>query len=151
MGELAAAALATAARDYRTLCDSTSLSAYAVQRLMPAPTVIVFSAGPAWVSGSGSRQQAHWEGHAAFIDDLTERGLLVAGGPFADESGAMNILSGSLERDDVERLYATDPFLVNGIFVLERVAPWLVFVDRWASTAALKTAAGPAGGSACAH
>src|SRR5438128_7464093 len=82
MGELAAAALATAARDYRTLCDSTSLSAYAFQRLMPARTVIVFSAGPAWVSGSGSRQQAHWEGHAAFIDDLTERGLLVAGGPF---------------------------------------------------------------------
>jgi hypothetical protein len=53
----------------------------------------------------------------------------------ADESGAMNILSGSLERDDVERLYATDPFLVHGIFVLERVAPWLVFVDRWCASA----------------
>jgi uncharacterized protein len=103
---------------------------------MPARTVILFSAGPAWVSGRGSRQQPHWEGHAAFIDDLTERGLLIAGGPFADESGAMNILSGSLGRDDVERLYATDPFLVNGIFVLERVALWLVFVDRWASAAA---------------
>ena len=102
---------------------------------MSARTVVLFSAGPAWVNGRGSRQQAHWEGHAAFIDDLTERGLLVAGGPFADESGAMNILSGSLERDDVERLYATDPFLVHGIFVLERVAPWLVFVDRWCASA----------------
>ena len=44
-------------------------------------------------------------------------------------------LNGSLERDDVERLYATDPFLVHGIFVLERVAPWLVFVDRWCASA----------------
>jgi uncharacterized protein YciI len=99
-------------------------------------TVVLFSAGPAWVSGRGSRQQAHWEGHAAFIDDLTERGLLVAGGPFDDESGAMNILAGPLAQADVERLYATDPFLVHGIFALERVAPWQVFVDRWASESA---------------
>ena len=32
-----------------------------------------------------------------------------------------------------ESLYADDPFLVHGLFVLERVVPWQVFVDRWAS------------------
>jgi uncharacterized protein YciI len=100
---------------------------------MPTRTVVVFSAGPAWVPGRGSRAQAYWDGHAAFIDNLTERGLLVAGGPFGDESGAMNILAGPLERADVERLYATDPFVVNGIFVLERIVPWIVFVDNWRS------------------
>jgi uncharacterized protein YciI len=99
-------------------------------------TVVLFSAGPAWVSGRGSRQQAHWDGHAAFIDDLTERGLLVAGGPFEDESGAMNILAGPLSQADVERLYATDPFLVHRIFALERVVSWQVFVDRWQSASA---------------
>ena len=110
-----------------------SPSAYPVRLAMPTRTVVLFSVGPAWVRGRGSRQQAYWDGHAAFIDDLTERGLLVAGGPFEDESGAMNILAGSPERADVEQLYATDPFVVHGIFVLERIAPWLVFVDRWAS------------------
>jgi uncharacterized protein len=98
---------------------------------MPTRTVVLFSAGPAWVSGRGSRQQAYWDGHAAFIDDLTERGLLLAGGPFGDESGGMNILASPMARADVERLYATDPFLMHGIFRLERVVPWLVFVDRW--------------------
>jgi uncharacterized protein YciI len=99
----------------------------------PTLTVVLFSTGPAWATGRGSREQAYWDGHAAFIDDLTERGLLLAGGPFGDESGAMNILAGSLERADIEQLYAPDPFLVHGIFHLERVAPWLVFVDRWRS------------------
>ncbi|HLZ32063.1 MAG TPA: hypothetical protein VKV73_32480 [Chloroflexota bacterium] len=106
-------------------------SAYAGQLVAPTRTVVLFSAGPAWIRGRGSRQQPHWHGHAAFIDNLTARGLLVAGGPFADESGAMNILAGPLERTEVEQLYATDPFLMHAIFRLERVAPWLVFVDRW--------------------
>ena len=96
--------------------------------------MVLFSAGPAWVSGRGSRQQPYWDGHAGFIDDLTERGLLLAGGPFGDESGAINILADAFERVEVERLYAPDPFLVHGIFRLERIVPWLVFVDRWMST-----------------
>jgi uncharacterized protein YciI len=100
---------------------------------MQQRTVVLFSAGPAWVTGRGSRQQPHWADHAAFIDDLTERGLLIAGGPFPDESGAMNILSRPPAEFDVAQLYATDPFIVNGIFVLERIVPWLVFVDNWAA------------------
>jgi uncharacterized protein YciI len=101
------------------------------QDVMRTHTLVLFSAGPAWVTGRGSRGQQHWDDHAAFIDDLTERGLLVAGGPFGDESGALNILSKPLEQIDVERLYALDPFVLHGIFVLERAIPWLVFVDNW--------------------
>ena len=97
-------------------------------------TIVLFSAGPGWVRGRGSRQQPHWDGHAAFIDDLTERGLLVAGGPFGDESGALNVLVGSPETLDVVSLYAQDPFILHGVFVVERVVPWLVFVDNWVRT-----------------
>jgi uncharacterized protein YciI len=100
---------------------------------MQTRTLVIFGAGPAWVKGRGARQQAYWDEHAAFIDDLTERGLLVAGGPFGDESGALNILAGAVETLDVVNLYAEDPFVVNGIFVLERVVQWLVFVDNWAA------------------
>jgi uncharacterized protein YciI len=98
---------------------------------MQTRTVVLFAAGPAWVKGRGSRQQAHWDDHAAFIDGLTEDGLLVAGGPFADESGGLNILSGSPDELRVERLYAVDPFIVHGIFVLDRILEWQVFVDNW--------------------
>src|SRR5258708_3051810 len=98
---------------------------------MQARTLVLFGAGPAWVKGRGSRQQLYWDEHAAFIDGLTERGLLVAGGPFADESGALNILAGRPDELGVATLYAADPFIVHGIFVLERVVEWVVFVDNW--------------------
>jgi len=100
---------------------------------MQALTMVLFAARPACVKGRSSRRQPYWDGHAAFIDGLTERGLLVVGGPFPDESGALNILSRPPHELEVESLYADDPFIVHGIFVLDRVAPWLVFVDNWAS------------------
>jgi uncharacterized protein YciI len=99
---------------------------------MPHRTLVLFSTGPAWAAGRDSRQQAHWLAHAAFIDGLTERGLLVAGGPFGDQSGALNILACSPDKLDVRALYASDPFVVHGMFVLERIVPWVVFVDNWA-------------------
>src|ERR1700681_1846746 len=107
---------------------------------MQARTVVLFSTGAAWVTGRGSRQQPYWAAHAAFIDGLTDRGLLLAGGPFADESGAMNILACSPDELDIPRIYAEDPFVVHGIFVVERVFPWLVFVDNWLSTTGDPTA-----------
>ena len=100
---------------------------------MRTHTLVLFATGSGWVPGRGSRGQQHWDAHAAFIDDLTERGLLVAGGPFGDESGALNILAQPLDRIEVEQLYTPDPFVRHGIFVLERAVPWLVFVDNWAA------------------
>ena len=41
-----------------------------------------------------------------------------------------DILAGSPAELDVSSLYAVDPFVVHGIFVLERVLPWVVFVDN---------------------
>ena|SRR5438270_13904232 len=102
---------------------------------MRTHTLVLFATGSAWLRGRGSRGQQHWDGHAAFIDGLTERGLLVAGGPFGDESGAINILAQPLTHHEVEQLYAADPFVVHGIFVIDRVVTWHVFVDNWASGA----------------
>ncbi len=48
----------------------------------------------------------------------------------------MNILACSPEELDITSLYAEDPFVVHGIFVLQRVVPWLVFVDNWLSASA---------------
>ena len=41
-------------------------------------------AGAEWVPGKGAREQPLWDEHAAFMDDLFERGLIALGGPFLD-------------------------------------------------------------------
>ena len=90
--------------------------------------IIRFKAGPTWRSGS-VREQPGWDEHADFVDALVERGIFVMGGPFADNSGSLTIWEG-VDEVEARAIVADDPFLHNGVFVLEDVRAWDVFVDE---------------------
>ena len=47
----------------------------------------VSSAGPARDMSRGTREQPHWDDHAAFVDRLVAEGRAVLGGPLVDEGG----------------------------------------------------------------
>ena len=70
-----------------------------------------------------------WDEHAAFIDDLIERGVFVMGGPFADNSGSFSILE-NVSEADARELVLQDPLVANGVFELDDVRAWNVFVDE---------------------
>ncbi|MDQ3821957.1 MAG: YciI family protein [Actinomycetota bacterium] len=95
--------------------------------------VVRFRAGPAWTSGP-PEEQADWDAHAAFVDDLVDRGTFVMGGPFSDHSGSMVLLEG-VTGDEARALLEADPFMRNGVFVLESVQGWTVYVDELSSRA----------------
>jgi len=88
---------------------------------------VTFRAGPTWTGGN-VREQPGWDAHASFVDGLVERGTMVMGGPFSDDSGSLILLEG-LDAPEAERLLADDPFIRNGVFVLEAIRTWDVFVD----------------------
>ena len=90
--------------------------------------VVRFRAGPSWTSGP-PEEQLGWDEHAAFVDELVERGTMVMGGPFADESGSLIVLE-NVGEDEARELVARDPFIANGVFVLEDVRAWNVYVDE---------------------
>jgi uncharacterized protein YciI len=93
------------------------------------PRVIVrFRAGPAWTEGT-PEEQPGWDEHAAFIDRLVERGTMIMGGPYSDNSGSMSLWEG-MNADEARRVVVEpDPFVRNGVFVLEEVVDWTVYVD----------------------
>ena len=95
---------------------------------VPKRVVVVWRAGPTWTSG-GVREQPGWDAHAEFIDAQIEIGTFVMGGPFADNSGSMSLLEG-VSVDEARRIIADDPFVANGVFVLDNVREWDVFVDE---------------------
>lgn len=84
--------------------------------------------GPQWVAGSGPREQPLWDEHAAFIDGLADRGVLLLGGPYEDSSGSMLLFA--LPADDVRELLRGDPWVPAGVLAEPDVRPWLVWVDR---------------------
>ena len=90
--------------------------------------IVRVKAGPTWKSG-GVREQPGWDEHAEFIDALIEKGTFVMGGPFADDSGSLSLLEG-VSVDEAKRIIADDPFVENGVFVLDDVREWDVFVDE---------------------
>jgi uncharacterized protein YciI len=90
--------------------------------------IVRFRAGPTWSSGS-VREQPDWDAHAEFVDALVERGTFVMGGPFSDNSGSMSLLEG-VDADEARRILEDDPFMKNGVFVLEEIREWDVFVDE---------------------
>ena len=90
--------------------------------------MVWFRAGPTWTSGS-VREQPDWDAHAEFVDALIERGTFVMGGPFSDNSGSMSLLEG-IDAAEARRILEDDPFMKNGVFVLEEIREWNVFVDE---------------------
>ena len=84
--------------------------------------------GPRWTSGRVDEQPG-WDEHAAYIDDLIERGIFVMGGPLADNSGSLSLLE-NVDEAAARELVAADPFVGNGVFVLDDVVEWNVFVDE---------------------
>ena len=98
-----------------------------------ARVVVRWKAGPTWTSGAVD-EQPDWDEHAAYVDDLVERGIFVMGGPLADQSGSLSLFENVTEQEARE-LIAEDPFVVNGVFELEEVRAWNVFVDELAQQA----------------
>ena len=99
-----------------------------VARTRIVRVVVRFRAGPTWTSGP-PEDQPGWDDHAAFVDDLVARGTMLMGGPLADYSGSLSILE-NVGEDEAREFVARDPFVVNGVFVLEDVRAWNVYVDE---------------------
>ena len=97
-------------------------------RIRNVRVVVRWRAGPAWTSGP-PEEQPGWDEHAEFIDELIERGTFVMGGPYADYSGSHSILEG-IEEEDARELVLRDPFVASGVFVLEDVRAWNIYVDE---------------------
>jgi uncharacterized protein YciI len=98
-------------------------------RIRARRVLVVFNAGPAWTSGP-PEQQADWDAHSDFIDDLIERGHFVMGGPIADNSGSITVLENVAGADEARALLDADPFLANGVFEWSDVREWNVYVDE---------------------
>ena len=75
---------------------------------------LIMKPGPNWNPEKGVREQADWDEHARFVDDLFDRGLVKLAGPFVPEgTGALVILNVETT-EEARALYANDPWAPRG-------------------------------------
>ena len=73
------------------------------------------------------REQALWDEHARFMDDLVETGFVVLGGPL--EGGRRVLLIVSAQNEAALRArFADDPWIQNETLTISHVEPWTVLL-----------------------
>jgi uncharacterized protein YciI len=89
--------------------------------------VVVLRSGPQWRRGRALEEQSGWEAHAAFMDELVERGFIVLGGPLGDEHRVVHAVEAESEQA-VRDTLARDPWSDTHL-VVDAVEPWTVRLD----------------------
>ena len=84
--------------------------------------------GTGWDPSEESRGQRLWPEHAAFMDDLFDRGLIELAGPLADGTGALVVVR-SESVPQVRSWFDADPWTVHDILSVREVREWTIFLD----------------------
>jgi uncharacterized protein len=84
--------------------------------------------GPTWDHARGRREQAGWDDHATFMDELAEEGFAVLGGPIGEGDGENVLLIVDADGEDAIRArLAEDPWF-NTVLRIESIRPWSVWL-----------------------
>ena len=84
--------------------------------------VVLTRSGPEYDSARPLEKQSDWPAHAAFMDGLVDAGVIVLGGPLADEHRVAHVFEAESE-DAIRATLARDPWSESHL----RVGT----IDRW--------------------
>ncbi len=98
---------------------------------MPSLFVVEQAKGPSYDHARGRREQAGWDEHATFMDGLTERGIIVIGGPVGDvDEGERTLLVVCAEDEAAVRAaFEPDPWYET-VLHLARLEPWTLWLGE---------------------
>lgn len=84
--------------------------------------------GSNWDRTRLRRDQAGWDAHAAFMDELVGEGFIVLGGPVGEGDGHSALLVVEAESEaDVRARLADDPWQED-MLATESIEPWTIFL-----------------------
>jgi uncharacterized protein YciI len=84
--------------------------------------------GPAWDHSRGRREQAGWDEHAAFMDALTDEGVVILGGPIGEGDGENTLAVVDVDSEATIRGRLADDPWGEDMLTIVRVEPWSVWL-----------------------
>lgn len=87
--------------------------------------------GPRWDDARGIREQAFFDEHAAFMNELVAGGVIVLGGPIdSDDAGVIALLAVVAPDEAAARaVFSADPWLKHQVFRLKEIRAWTIWLD----------------------
>ena len=90
--------------------------------------VLLRRSGPEWDPAKPMEEQSDWEAHAAYMDELVESGLIVLGGPLADEQRVVHVAEAESEQA-LRAAYARDPWAGSHLRI-DAIDGWTIRLRR---------------------
>ena len=90
--------------------------------------LVELARGPAWDHSRRRREQAGWDEHAAFMDALTEEGIVLLGGPIGEGDGENPLLVVDVASEAVIRARLADDPWANDMLTIASGRPWSVWL-----------------------
>jgi len=84
-----------------------------------------------WDQARDIRGQPFWDQHAAFADELAERGVIILGGPIGGGDGEDLALLAveAADEDAVRTVFDADPWTVHRVCRIKQIRPWTLWLD----------------------
>lgn len=89
---------------------------------------VIVAHGAAWDTSRGLREQAGWDEHGLFMDELRDTGFVMLGGPLGVGERVLLAVAAPDESTLRERL-RPDPWMLDGHLVVESIEPWTILLD----------------------
>jgi hypothetical protein len=89
--------------------------------------VLLTRSGPDWKQGLPLENQSGWAEHAAFMDGLVAEGLVVLGGPLADER-TVALAVQALSAAQIRGTLAADPWSGSHLEIAD-ICEWTIRLD----------------------
>jgi uncharacterized protein YciI len=89
--------------------------------------VVETRSGPEWDPSHPLEQQTGWPAHAAFMDSLVAAGVIVLGGPLADEHRVALVVE-AMSENAVRAALAPDPWIPSHLRI-DSIDRWTIRLD----------------------
>lgn len=89
--------------------------------------VLETRSGPRWDPTKPMEGQSGWATHAAYMDELVERRVIVLGGPLADEHRVAIVVEAPSE-EAVRAIFARDPWIPSHL-AIDAIELWTIRMD----------------------
>ena len=91
--------------------------------------VVRLQRGGPWDWSRGMREQAGWDEHADFMEELVDSGFILLGGPLEGDRQTLHIVSAPSEEAVRSRL-AEDPWASNGMLEPASIERWTILLGE---------------------
>jgi hypothetical protein len=93
--------------------------------------VVLTRSGPEWKPALSLEEQSGWAEHASFMDGLVDQGVVVLGGPLADERRVVLAVEAS-SAEDIRSTLAGDPWHQTHL-AIDSIDLWTIRLDARSS------------------